>query len=59
MADEPPTPQGGQTDTVEHICAKCGKPIKPGEGFTHQGTIYCCEHCCKRTDKPQNMCEFC
>lgn len=59
MADEPQHPQGGQTDTQEHTCTKCGKVIKPGEGFTHQGTVYCCEKCCKKTDTPAGVCEFC
>ena len=46
------------TDTKEHKCAKCGKTIKPGQAFTHQGSVYCCSTCCKTGDG-KNMCEFC
>jgi hypothetical protein len=46
-------------DTKPHICVKCGKEIKPGEEFTHQGKIYCCNNCCKNTQKNPNMCELC
>lgn len=46
-------------DNIPHKCIKCGKIIKPGEEYTHQGQIFCCSRCCKRTDTPKNVCEFC
>jgi len=46
------------TDTKVHKCVKCGKIIKPGEGFTHQGEVYCCSKCCKIKKTP-GVCEFC
>lgn len=47
------------TDNKEHKCIKCGKTIKPGEGFTHQGEVYCCSNCCKTSKDAKNVCEFC
>lgn len=46
------------TDKIPHKCVKCGKEIKPGEEFTHQGKIYCCSQCCKIKITP-GVCEFC
>lgn len=43
----------------EHKCVKCGKVIKAGTEFTHQGEVYCCGDCCKRPDKNAPVCEFC
>lgn len=45
-------------DKIPHICSKCGKEIKPGQEFTHQGQIYCCSDCCKIKTTP-GVCEFC
>lgn len=47
------------TDTKPHKCIKCGKIIKPEEGFTHQGEVYCCSKCCKTPEDAKNVCEFC
>jgi hypothetical protein len=54
---------GPQTAEEEHICAHCGKKIKPGEHFTKEGKKYCCEKCCgdsaKSAKKAAKTCEFC
>lgn len=47
------------TDTKPHKCVKCGKEIKPGQGFTQLGKMYCCENCCKKSEKNPNVCELC
>ncbi len=39
-------------------CVKCGKVIKLGQKYTHQGEVYCCENCCKIKNTP-GVCEFC
>ena len=53
----PPT-KLDQSEPAEKRCAKCGKIIQPGQQYTHQGSVYCCDKCCHIKNTP-GVCEFC
>jgi len=41
-------------------CRKCGKTKKRSEGyFVLGGSTFCCNVCCKKGKKKENVCEFC